>query len=72
MKKLFLSIFILILSQAKAQIDPVKYPTYTSIDEALKSGKPVYSMSFREKGVFNLPVEIRQLNLIFFLRFNGK
>ena len=72
MKKLFLSIFILILSEAKAQIDPVKYPTYTNVEEAFKSGKTVYSMSFREKGIFNLPVEIQQLNAIFFSEFNGK
>jgi hypothetical protein len=38
-----------VLSQVKAQIDPVKYPTFTNIEDAFKSKKAVYSMSFREK-----------------------
>jgi hypothetical protein len=49
MKKLFLCISLVVLSQVKAQIDPVKYPTFTNIEDALKSKKAVYSMSFREK-----------------------
>jgi hypothetical protein len=51
--------FYLILSQAKAQIDPVKYPTYTNVEDALKSGQTIYSMSFRGKTMFNLPPEIQ-------------
>ena len=67
MKKVFFSVLLLIVLQAKAQIDPVKYPTYTSVEDAMKSGKTVYSMSFRGKTMFNLPVEIQKFNSIFFL-----
>ncbi|PZU15505.1 MAG: hypothetical protein DI622_12550, partial [Chryseobacterium sp.] len=67
MKKIFFSVFIFVLSQAKAQIDPVKYPTYTNLEDALKSDQTIYSMSFRGKAMFNLPPEIQQLQSIFFL-----
>jgi hypothetical protein len=60
-----------VLSQVKAQIDPVKYPTFTNIEDALKSKKAVYSMSFREKGLFNLPPQIVKLDSLFFLNMMG-
>ncbi len=49
MKKIVVFIACLFLSQVKAQIDPVKYPTYTNIEDALKSDQTVYSISFRKR-----------------------
>ena len=68
MKFLLCFIFCCCLCQLSlAQIDPVKYKTYTSIDEALQSTEPVRSISFRDKEMFNLPPQLGKMKDVFFL-----
>ncbi len=71
MKKLLLIVAFISLSKIKAQIDPLKYPTYTNIKDAVKSDKPVYSISLRDKGLFNIPKDIVKMNSLFFLNVMG-
>jgi hypothetical protein len=66
MKKCFILFSFALFSTTFAQIDPVKYSTYTDIEAALQSKETVFSMSFRDKGLFNLPPQISKLNSIFF------
>ena len=71
MKKYICLLSFLCIANINAQIDPVKYPTYTDMDAALKSDKTVYSLSFRDKGLFNLPPDITKMNSVFFLNIMG-
>ncbi|WP_435524119.1 hypothetical protein [Chryseobacterium indoltheticum] len=71
MKKYICLLSFLCIANIHAQIDPVKYPTYTDIKAALKSDKTVYSLSFRDKGLFNLPPDIKKMDSVFFLNMMG-
>ena len=71
MKRFLFLLVTAFASELSAQIDPVKYPVFTDIQEALASKEPVKSMSFRERGIFDVPKEIGQLDSLFFLNLMG-
>ena len=50
-------LFVLSFQAFNAQVDPIKFPTFTSVEDTKKSKEKIFSLSFREKGLFNVPSE---------------